>query len=157
MSNVKEQFDKLITDFKELSAASRQALSREMTSIGDMMVSYIQTDKLSGQVLKTRSGQLRDSVFAKATESGGVVTLTVGTKRVPYAAPQEYGATIRIPEYSGKMMVFRAKSGDLVFTRHRRAYTVTLPERSFVRSAIRDKELEINERLESSVLRGLPQ
>lgn len=156
MSDVLEQFEKLNLGLKNLSEASVQNVLREMTAIEGSLVEYVRRDKLSGQVLNRRSGRLQDSVYAETELVSDVVRTTVGTKGAPYASAHEYGETVRIPEYSGKLMVFRGREGTLVFTRNRRAYEVHLPERSFIRSTIADKEIEISERLRESVARGLP-
>jgi hypothetical protein len=70
---------------------------------------------------------------------------------VPYARIHEMGGTIEIPEVSGKLMVFNTSDG-LVFTRHHKAFTVTMPERSYLRSALRDKHEEIIERMNKAVM-----
>lgn len=155
MNDAIQAFAKVEQMLEGLSASSVANISREMDLIGDMLVSSIREDKLSGQVLKERSGRLKHGVYHSAPQaSTDLVTMAVGVQNIPYAAAHEFGATVSIPEYFGKIMKFRAASGDLVFTRHRRAYTVMLPERSYVRTTIDEKSREIHDRLEAAVLRG---
>jgi phage gpG-like protein len=157
MNDVVAQFQSLAQHFRGISAASYAAVRREMQGIGVALVGYIRREKLSGQVLQSRSGMLKRSITAVTTEAGQVVSTEVGVfpaSRVPYARIQEYGGVVRIPPYEGKIMRFHAKSGDLVFTRSRAAYTVTLPERSYVRSSLTDMSAEIVARLQAAAIAG---
>jgi phage gpG-like protein len=59
----------------------------------------IKEEKLSGQVLQTRTGTLRRSISSMVEQGPGpmVITGIVGTNKI-YAAAHEYGARINIPE-----------------------------------------------------------
>ena len=48
---------------------------------------------LSGDILQERSGALKASIVAEIAADGGVVSASVGSDGVPYAAIQEYGGT----------------------------------------------------------------
>lgn len=155
MSDVTAQFESLAQHFRNLSAASYAALRREMQGIGVALVGYIRREKLSGQVLNSRSGMLKRSITNLTTEEGKTITTEVGVfpqSRVPYARIHEEGGQIRIPEYAGNVLRFSARSGDLVFTRTRKAYVVTMPERSYIRSSLTDMSTEIVARLQTAVL-----
>lgn len=116
-------------------------------------------DKLSGQVLKVRTNNLRSSIHQEVTASGGKITGTVGTN-VEYAAFHEYGFddTVEVKEH-----MRRTKAEKVYFSRGKRkgmenelamikaqkkkkatitvkAHTrkINYPEHSFLRSAMAD-------------------
>lgn len=126
-----------------------------MEAIGYRLVSYIQTEKLSGQVLNRRSGLLSRSITQQTLQIGeDQINTKVGVfGGVPYARIHEMGGKIDIPEVTGKLMVFNPGDG-LVFTRHHKAFTVTMPERSYLRSSLRDLHDEIIERMNRAVGTG---
>ena len=152
MSDVLDQFDKVIQRFENMSRASFAAVKREMEAFGPMLVNYIRSAKLSGQVLGYRSGNLWRSLEPRTTQQGAETRTEVGiwpgSPGFAYANIHEHGGTVSIPPYVGSVMRFRAKSGDLVFTRHRRAYTVNMPERSYLRSGLREMLPTIMARLQ---------
>lgn len=137
-------------------AEIRKSLVKTMTAIGFDWQGYVQRSKLSGQVLKQRSGWLSSHVHAETKDTGETVTTTVGvdTRAVPYAAIHEYGGAINVPEVQDKLMVFVTKQGDTVFTRKHRAYTVHMPERSYLRSSLRDKEQQYSDAIRRAVYEG---
>lgn len=148
MSNI-EEFARVEQEFAGLSAGARAALVREMETIGRLLTRRAK-DLIRDQ-FKVRSGKLLRSPTATVQEGADEIQLIFGTVGVPYASAHEFGTTISIPEYQGSVMRFVAASGDLVFTRHRRAYTVTLPERSFIRRAVDESRPEIDARLRRAV------
>lgn len=117
------------------------SLLKTMTGIGLDLQGYVQRSKLQGQVLKHRTGWLSSHVHAETKEGSGTITTTVGvdTSAVPYAAIHEFGGTIHVPAVTGKLMVWQTKQGDTVFATAHGAYTVHMPERSYLRSALADK------------------
>lgn len=105
------------------------------------LLAYIKDEKLSGQVLNQRTGNLKNSGFIETGESAGTVTGFVGFGRtVPYAAAQNYGAYI--PEVSGKLMVFEV-GAQTIFTMRRRAFD--LPARNFMESSLEERTPAITE------------
>lgn len=103
------------------------------------LLGYIKDEKLSGQLLHQRSGNLKNSGFTETTEGGGQITGFVGFGRtVPYAAILNYGGSIDIPEVSGKLMVFE-RGGNTVFTMHHRAFTVQMPARNYLESSLEEQ------------------
>lgn len=148
--------DKTIAHFQRAPADVEKSLLKTMTAIGFDLQGYVQRSKLSGQVLKQRSGWLSSHVHPETTQSGSTVTTTVGvdTKAVPYAAIHEYGGAINVPEVEDKLMVFLSKSGETVFTKKHRAYTVHMPERSYLRSALADKQQIYADAIRRAVYEG---
>lgn len=78
---------------EKLGARLPAVLVRAMQEVVLMLKRYIKQRKLSGQVLKVRSGRLRNSIASSVSIIGKAVVGVVGTN-VPYAKTHEFGATI---------------------------------------------------------------
>lgn len=119
-----------------LKPALRQTVERETIALQAHVVEH----KLSGQVLHVRSGAGRRSITYAIRETDDAITGIVGTN-LEYMAIHEYGGTINVPEIrprNAKALHFYV-GGKEVFAMRARAHTVTMPERSFLRSALRDR------------------
>ena len=145
---------------------------------------YVMQSKLSGQVLKNQTGRLRRSIHASdVAENGGVVEGTVGTN-VEYAAPHEYGfnGEVTVKAYmrktkasykaslgfsrslrasglkglnkSERIAFARSSGGGAVMVRSHSRH-VNLPERSFLRSALRELAPQFVARLQEDVNKAL--
>jgi hypothetical protein len=103
------------------------------------MLAGLVRQKLSGAVLRPRSGALRASIRAETAEdANGIEARVFGDGALPYARIQEYGGRISVPEIrpmNAQALAF-AYGGRLVFARHARAHVVTIPERSYMRSSL---------------------
>lgn len=156
MNDVTSKFNKVIARFENLSRETYDRLQKTMVAIGIDLVSHIRRDYLSGQVLNSRSGMLKRSISAKTTQNGITFTTTIGVfpeSRVPYARLHEDGGTINMPAYVGRLMRFHAAgTGDLVFTHNRRAYTIRMPARPYVRPAVEESVEFIRSRLQGAVV-----
>lgn len=148
--------DKVIAHLQRAPADIAKSLLKTMTAIGFDLQGYVQRNKLSGQALKQRSGWLSSHVHPETKQDGEAITTTVGvdTRAVPYAAIHEYGGTIHIPEVQDKLMVFVSKQGDTVFTRKHRAFSVHMPERSYLRSSLHENEGKYREAIRREVYEG---
>ncbi len=125
----------LETKAEKIIAALREQMQAETLNL----LSFIKDDKLSGQVLNQRSGNLKNSGFMEVTETPELLEGTVSFGRtVPYAAIQNYGGTI--PEVTDKLMVFQ-RDGATIFTRRHRAFD--LPARNYMESSLEEKKPEI--------------
>jgi len=127
--------------------------------VGIELQRHVQQDKLSGQVLRSRTGSLRSSVSLQVDQSGGAVTASVFTDS-RYAGAQEYGfaGTVsvraslrRIREAFGRPIAEKAISV--------RAYDrrMDLPERSFLRSALEDIAPAIRDEVETALAEAVSQ
>jgi hypothetical protein len=125
---------------RALPEAAKSRLLRAITQLGIELQSDVQQDKLSGQVLRSRTGSLRSSIGLRVDQSDGAFTASVFTDS-RYAGVQEYGfaGTVsvraslrRVREAFGRPMSEKTVSV--------RAYDrrMNLPERSFLRSALKD-------------------
>lgn len=154
MSKVLEEFRRVEQKFRELSVQRAEKLRQTMEGIGWRLVAYIQGQKLSGQVLNRKSGLLSRSITQHTLQIGDQIKTRVGVfAGVPYARIHEMGGKIDIPEVTGKLMVFNSGDG-LVFTRRHKAFTVTMPERSYLRSSLRDNHDDIIARMNAAVAEG---
>ncbi len=66
-------------------------LLTKMKELGEFLVDYTQSEKLSGQVLNVVTGKLRDSIMSYVEQYGAQIELTLGSGGVAYAAIQERG------------------------------------------------------------------
>ncbi|MGB8366349.1 MAG: hypothetical protein ACLQUZ_05475 [Rhizomicrobium sp.] len=121
---------------QSLFAAVKTALTVEAAALKARV-----QEKLSGEVLQVRSGRLRDAVTANIEIDGDVAHATVAVEGIPYAAIQEYGGTVHLPEIvaeRAKALAFEIK-GEQVFAARARAHDVVIPQRSYLRSSLAER------------------
>lgn len=132
----------------------RIALTAEMWRIVKTLANVIGTEKLSQRgptTLGNVTGNLRRAVMSSADveSAGNSITGSIGIpQEAKYGVYHELGA--HVPEVVNKLMVFQS-GGETVFTRRHRAFD--LPERSFLRSTLADRQSWIMQRLNSAVER----
>jgi len=118
------------------------ALQGALQSLADQLVSYVQENKLSGQVLNRRSGALASSIVG--TVDG--VTCSIGSD-MPYAAFWEYGftGTESVRSYIRK----RQKGGEVAV----RAFTRMIDQapRSYLQSALDENGDLINSTVNDAI------
>lgn len=137
--------------FQRLPTALLEALLKKMNVITADLRNYIITDKLSGQVLNKRTGRLQQSIQRDVSSSDLAVTgkvFSAGDAKA-YAGAHEFGA--HIPERTpvkAKALAFMV-GGKQVFAMRAKAFN--LPERSFLRSSLRDKAQEISGDLREAI------
>jgi phage gpG-like protein len=114
----------------------------------------VRQDKLTGQVLKVRTGTLRRSIDQVVLSEPGAVIGIVSTN-VKYGKAHEYGykgpvnikAHMRLIKQAwGKPLKYPVWSSVKAHTAN-----VDLPERSFLRSALRDMAPEIKADIASAI------
>ena len=148
--------------FENLPSAMRQVLFNAVKKEAFDLAAYVKSDKLSGQVLNRRTGRLSNSVNSAVVDIDRIVTGTVGTN-VEYARIHEYGGIIwMIPRMQtmyhktvhGYLEGGLVKKSESNFaTDHAVAgYKITMPERSFLRSALADRAGGIRERLHAATV-----
>lgn len=110
---------------------------------------HVVQDKLSGQVLKRRTGNLASSIHVGGTDTLTTIiqtpqsiVATVGTK-VRYARIHEYGGVVNVRAHARKSVLGK--------TYQVRAHQATYPERSFLRSSILDRASQIRDAIQSAV------
>lgn len=139
-----------------LPKAVHDALLAKMLELDQRLVAKVK-DNLSGAVLNVKSGALRDSIVGTVEDGGDVITATVGSYGTKYARAQEFGATIQIPDiYPVKARALHfIYEGREIFARHVRAHAVTLPERSYLRSAFGEMAPDIVPELRAAVVEAM--
>lgn len=149
---------KVVAQLKAIPVAVAVQLLAKVYSISIMLQSYIRSDKLSGQVLNVRSGALRRSINFKVTNDGKEVTGTVfSSGDVKYAGIHEFGGTTKphviLPRKAEALAFMFA--GKMQFAKKVNHPGSVMPERSFMRSALSDKQQEISLQLKEAVITGL--
>jgi phage gpG-like protein len=134
--------DGVLEQLQRMGTEARQRLYDAVEGQALALQSDVVTDKLSGQVLKQGTGRLRNSIHYEMTSAGDDVVATVGTD-VVYAAIHEYGGEI-VPKVAKSLYFVIGGVGI-------HAKRVTMPERSFLRSALSDRETEIRAALAAAV------
>jgi phage gpG-like protein len=151
--------EQLLERLRALPDAINLGLLRGITRLGIELQSDVQQDKLSGQVLRSRTGSLRSSIDLRVDQSGGAITASVFSNS-RYAGVQEYGfaGTVsvraslrRIREAFGRPIAEKTIS---VRAHDRR---MDLPERSFLRSALEDMTPAIRDGVEAALAEAVSQ
>jgi len=143
---------------KDLYTKVRNAVIQQQQALYTLI-----QQKLDGQVLNVRTGKLRRSIQRSSILEGyGVIAGYVySDSSVRYGAIHEFGGTIHHPggtaywiDASGMMrfvsndMASRVHSGEFPRTR---PHDIVMPERSFMRSALREREADIRAALAEAV------
>ena len=127
-------------------AALQAALSAKATELAAALADLVKDNKLSGAVLNTGSGALRDSIAASVTADSDGVLASVGSEAdVKYAAIQEYGGKTSAHEIlpvKDDVLAFVAGDGQHFARRIEHPGSV-IPERSYLRSSLEDMKDEI--------------
>jgi len=141
MFNITLQGDaELVAALEAMPGAVREELVRVVTRLTIGLQQHIKADKLEGQVLHHRSGNLSTSIVTGGPDVSGdsvVGTVASSSDVVHYARIHEYGATVTRVSKLGK------------------TYTATYPERSFMRSSLADQRDAIIDALKQAVMDGM--
>ena len=144
--------DETSARFDAYPAALQAALGAKATELATALADLVK-NKLSGAVLNTSSGTLRDSIAASVTADSDSVLASVGSEGdVKYAAIQEYGGKTSAHEIlpvKGDVLAFVAGDGQHFARRIEHPGSV-IPERSYLRSSLEDMKDEILSALASA-------
>ncbi|HEV2097760.1 MAG TPA: HK97 gp10 family phage protein [Stellaceae bacterium] len=144
---------------RALPAATTTGLARASAKLGINLQSNVQQNKLSGQVLNTRSGALKSSIGVAIDQGGTTVTATVFSN-LDYAAAQEYGfsgtvnvrASLRLIKEAFGRPIAAKTFGVGAYSRR-----MNLPERSFLRSALDDMAPDISAGVQDALSEAITQ
>lgn len=131
----------------------RVAISREVIELAN----HIKDQKLSGQVLKNRTGALRRSTRAyPPTMAGSAIRGEVAVDKTTsvYGKVHEFGGTYRIPAHTRRnrgQRRLRVSEHGAMRTHQVREHTATFKERSFMRSSLEERRHRILESLKRAV------
>jgi HK97 gp10 family phage protein len=145
----------LVARMSAMPGKVNQGLVRAVTMLSLKLAQKVMADKLSGQVLKVRTGTLLRSITSRVDAGDTNVSGIVGTN-VAYAHRHEYGfqGTEQVKEHLRTITQafgHEIKAGSATFTVHAHSRKVNYPEHSFLRSALSEMEGEIKTTLEQSV------
>ncbi len=146
----------LVAKLNAMPWALRGSVARTMMRLA-VETELLVKQKLSGQVLRARSGALRASISARVTESMTAVTATISSTGVRYAAIHEFGGTVHIPEItpkSARALAFEV-GGQTIFAMRAKAHDVHIPQRSFLGSALREMTPRIRSDLQAAVTKAV--
>lgn len=135
--------------------------SRVTESIGRLVLKLqrkVMQEKLSGQVLKVRTGTLRRSIDQRLVTDNGAVSGIVSTN-VKYGKAHEYGNTETVTVKEHVRLVKQAWGKQLKHpvwaTVKSHAMRQNIKEHSFLRSALADMKPEILAELDKAVAEGV--
>jgi phage gpG-like protein len=131
----------------------KDGLARAVARLGLELQRKVQAEKLTGQVLKVRTGSLRSSINTQFVEGVDQIAASVGTN-IRYARLHEYdvGHPWLIAAKSAKALRFEI-GGRVIFRRSVRH--PPLPERSFLGSALREMQPTIEAGLREAVAQAI--
>ena len=118
--------------------ALRARLRQNFAANASALLGFVR-DKLSGEVLRPKSGALRASIHAEVAEDAAGFAARVWSEgALSYAHVQEYGGRIEVPAIAPKTagaLAF-AYGGRMVFAKRARAHVVEMPAHSYMRTSL---------------------
>jgi hypothetical protein len=151
--------EQLLERLRGISDAVNSGLARCITQLGIDLQRNVQQDKLSGQVLKSRTGTLKSSIDRRVDQSAQGTTTDIFTA-LRYGAAQEYGFTGTVSVGASLRRIREAFGRPIAEkTISVRAYDrrMALPERSFLRSALDDMTPAIRDAVDAALAEAVSQ
>lgn len=145
--------EELKARFESMYPKARDSVRRAVSKLAIGLQRKVISEKLSGQVLKNRTGTLRRSIIERVEETDTAITGIVGTNLV-YAAVHEYGfsGTVNVREHTRRVtMAFGRTIAPVETTVRAHPMRMNLPERSYLRSSLRESQQTIEDGLSSAV------
>ncbi len=141
-----------------LPAAGLAAIAAKSAELAQRLLERVER-KLSGEVLRTRSGALAASigVGGPTIDDARLVTTLYSEGELKYAAIQEYGGVTSphdILPSRAKALAFLA-DGQQVFARHVHHPGSRLPERSYLRSTLTEMAADIEAGMKAAVIEAM--
>ena len=151
--------DALQNRLQNAPAAIQSALRAKAADLAERLRRHVTDDKLSGQVLRTRSGALKASIAAEVDDDAGqVIARVFSAGDVKYAAIQEDGGRTAphdiVPD-KAKALAFLVH-GAPVFAKIVHHPGSQIPARSYLRSALADMGDQILAEFTAAALDVLP-
>lgn len=140
--------------FADLKGRALEELRNTTVSLVIKLQRKVKEEKLSGQVLKNRTGRLRRSITGKTEGEGTQLYGIVGTN-VEYAAVHEYGGPVTIKAHLRTITQAFGKTLRQPVTFSVRAHTVNYKQRSFLRSALIEMSAEIKQELTQAMRKAM--
>jgi phage gpG-like protein len=140
------------------AGAVRDALLGQADALRGALEARIQ-QKLSGEVLQTRSGALAASIISSIENDGSETSVSISSTGVPYAAIQESGgktAAHDIAAVKAKALAF-SMGGYQIFAKSVHHPGSTIPARSYLGSSLVEMSDEIESGFKQPILEALGQ
>jgi phage gpG-like protein len=138
--------------------AVQDALLGQADALRSALEARIQ-QKLSGEVLQTRSGALAASIISSIENDGSDLSVSISSTGVPYAAIQEFGgktAAHDIVAVKAKALAFSAGGGQ-IFAKSVHHPGSTIPARSYLGSSLANMRDDIESGFKQAILEALGQ
>ena len=133
-------------------------IKSEVSRLTLALLRYVKERKLSGDPLHNRTGTLRRKVNQRVVATDQAITGTVGVK-LAYAAAHEFGVDkeVQIKEHLRTIKAAFGKplASPVSFIMPPHSRHMKLPERSFLRSALREMGPEIQQGLREALARAV--
>jgi phage gpG-like protein len=136
--------------------AVQDALLGQADALRGALEARIQ-QKLSGEVLQTRSGALAASIISAIENDGSDTSVSISSTGVPYAAIQEFGgktAAHDIVAVKAKALAF-SMGGDHIFAKGVHHPGSTIPARSYLGSSFADMRDDIESGFKQAILEAV--
>lgn len=150
--------DALVSVLKSWQPKLQGEVERSIGRSALRLQRHVMANKLSGQVLNVRTGTLRRSIDQVVERTANGVTGIVNTN-VRYGAAHEYGfsGAVSVKAYlrTIKQAFGRPLKEARVVQVRASSRNVKLPERSFLRSALRDLQPSIQADLQQAIERAI--
>jgi phage gpG-like protein len=157
MITVQVDDTQVVARLTSLPGRLRQLLLAKISTLAVQLAARVR-QKLSGEVLNVRSGDLRASIFERVSSTSTSVAATVGSSGdVKYAAIHEYGGLIPAHDIlpnKAEALAF-VWQGKQQFFRRVHIPDVQMPERSYLRSSLAEMSGDIRTGLQAAVQQAL--
>ncbi len=157
--------DKVIVKLTQILPANvKEQLRVAVLKLAIKLQRKVVTEKLAGQVLKRVTGTLAASIQYKLLDMGNegygaVVGSRVNEgKPLVYAGIHEYGGVIpahEVEAVNAQALRFVLKDGAVMFRKKVMIPSVTMPERSYLRSSLAEMSDEITKALNEAIQKGV--
>ncbi len=145
--------DQALARLRAMPDMANSGLARAVARLGVDLQRNVQQNKLSGQLLRVRSGSLKSSIDLQVEQSAATFTATVFTD-LDYAHAQEYGfdGTVNVRASLRRIReAFGREIAEKTISVRAHSRRMDLPEHSFLRSALEDMTPDIGTEVEEAL------
>lgn len=143
-----------IAKLGKLNEKGKAALRVSVQRLTLQLLAKVKAQKLTGQVLNVRTGRLRRSINQRVVADGKGIFGKVGTP-VKYGRHHELGETVTVKAHLRTIKQAWGKKLKNPIVVHVKAHTVKYPERSFLRSALKEMEPGIRAEMRRTLIEGM--
>jgi phage gpG-like protein len=131
-------------------------ISKAVATLSIQLSAYVKDKKLSGQVLRVRTGTLRRSITHRIGGNQEKIEGVVGTNLI-YAGIHEFGGKTKphVIEAKKAQALHFTRNGKSVFAKRVFHTGSTMPERSYLRSSLHEMAPTIKQTLNAAVGKAL--